>query len=176
MNENQNRERDVRISGVSLIRLYQPALLNWLRETGAKTPAEIEDFIRIQFQAKWTERDRKINGNGIFQWRNDVHWARAHLTHQGLIVTNAGKILAVEEGAIRPRAKKSKPAGAKRKAEETKPALLTEMDSEILPSRSPEAEITIKQEPPHEPLSPAENGIISPNHAGEVCGSDQGLG
>lgn len=96
-----------------LIPLYRTAILTWLRETGAKTPTEIEDFISLQFQDKWKARDRKINGTGIPQWRNDVHHARKLLTQNGLTVKGAGLVQAVPENAVKPRIKITKPAFVK---------------------------------------------------------------
>jgi antirestriction protein ArdC len=103
-----------------LIPLYRTAILTWLRETGAKTPVEIEDFIRLQFQDKWRARDRSINGSGIPQWRNDVHWARANLTRQGFTVNGAGLVQAVPENTIKPRVKTTKPASVKEDAPDSK--------------------------------------------------------
>ena len=109
----------------NIIPLYRTAILKWLKEEGAKSPAEIEDFIPLQFQAKWKARDRHINGNAMPQWRNDVHWARAHLTRQGLIVNGAGKVTAVAPGTVQPRVKTKPPTSV----EATKPDRKTLFDS-----------------------------------------------
>lgn len=103
-----------------LIPLYRSAILNWLRETGAKSPAEIEDFIRLRFQNQWKARDRKINGAGIPQWRNDVHHARKLLTQNGLTVKGAGLVHAVPENAVKPRIKTTKPKSVEEERPDSK--------------------------------------------------------
>ena len=115
----------------SFIPLYRTAILNWLRETGPKTPAEIEDFIRLKFQSKWKARDRRINGCGIPQWRNDVHWARANLTRQGLTVFGLGLVQAVPENAVKPRIKTPKPVCIKEPKQDPK-KLFKSLTADIL--------------------------------------------
>jgi antirestriction protein ArdC len=114
-----------------LIPLYQSAILKWLREEGAKSPADIEDFIRLHFQGKWKARDRKINGTGIPQWRNDVHWARANLTRQGFTVNGAGLVQAVAKNAVKPRIKLTKPARGKEARPDSK-ALFDSLTADVL--------------------------------------------
>ena len=108
------------IAKPTLIPLYRSAILKWLRETGAKSPAEIEEFIRNQFHTKWKARDRKINGSGIPQWRNDVHWARAYLTQHGFTVNGGGLVQAVPENAVKPRIRTNKPATVKEERPDSK--------------------------------------------------------
>jgi antirestriction protein ArdC len=115
----------------TLIPLYRSATLGWLRETGAKSPADIEDFIRLQFQAKWKARDRRINRKGIPQWRNDVHWARAYLTRQGFTVLGAGLVQAVPENAVKPRIKTKKPAPVEEPKPDSK-ALFDALTADVL--------------------------------------------
>jgi len=115
----------------NLIADYRLAILTWLRDTGPKSPAEIEDFIRSRFQVRWKPRDRRINGQGIPQWRNDVHWARAHLNGQGFTVNGGGLVHAVPEAAVKPRAKKSKPTIVKEKKPEAK-ALFDSLTADVL--------------------------------------------
>lgn len=103
-----------------LIPLYRSAILKWLRETGPKSPAEIEDFIRLQFNSQWTARERKINRAGIPQWRNDVHHARKFLTQKGLTVNGVGLVQAVPENAVKPRIKTSKPASVEEERPDSK--------------------------------------------------------
>jgi antirestriction protein ArdC len=121
-------------SVATLIPLYRTAILNWLTETGAKSPAEIEDFIRLRFQGKWKARDRKINGTGIPgipQWRNDVHWARANLTRKGFVVNGAGLVQAVPTNAVKPRIKKPKPAIVKEPKQDSK-KLFDSLSADVL--------------------------------------------
>jgi antirestriction protein ArdC len=115
---------------MSLIPIYRSAILTWLQEQGPKSPAEIEEFVRSHFQAKWTTRDRNTNRNGIPQWRNDVHWARAHLTRQGLIVNGAGKVIAVAAGEAQPRIKLCKPEVVKERPDSKK--LFDSLTADIL--------------------------------------------
>ena len=115
----------------TLIPSYRSVILAWLRETGAKSPTEIEDYIRLQFQAKWKARDRRINGNGIPQWRNDVHWARAYLTRQGFTVVGAGLVQAVPENAVKARIKTKKPAPVKEPIPDSK-ALFDSLTADVL--------------------------------------------
>lgn len=105
---------------MSLIPIYRSTILTWLQEQGPKSPVEIEEFIRRKFQARWAARDRKPNRKGIPQWRNDVHWARAHLTRRGLIVNGAGKVMAVAAGDVQPRIKPSKPEVVKERPDSKK--------------------------------------------------------
>jgi len=117
--------------GAPLIPEYRSAILTWLRTTGPKSAAEIEDFICTRFQGRWKARDRQINGRGIPQWRNDVHWARAHLTRQGLIVNGAGMVSAVAENAVKPRIKTKKPESVKESKADSK-TLFDSLTADVL--------------------------------------------
>jgi antirestriction protein ArdC len=104
----------------TLISEYRTAILSWLKKEGPKTPVEIEDFVRDNFHHRWQGRDLSINRNGMPQWRNDVHWARARLTREGKIVKGGGKISAVADDAVKPRTKKAKPTTAKEPTKDSK--------------------------------------------------------
>jgi antirestriction protein ArdC len=114
-----------------LIPLYRSAILEWLKGTGPKTSAEIENYLRNQFQSRWKARDRKINRRGIPQWRNDVHWALAYLSQHGLVVKGAGQYAAVADSAIKPRRKAPKPIPVKEAKPDSK-KLFDSLTADIL--------------------------------------------
>ncbi len=116
---------------MSAIPFYRLAILTWLKETGAKSSAEIEDFIRRQFQRGWKARERKINRKGIPQWRNDVHWALAYLTQHGLIVKGGGRYQAVADSAVKPPRKTPKPTTVKEAKPDSK-KLFNSLTADIL--------------------------------------------